>query len=116
MIKEETPQESLNRLTFWLAEYCSGSIDMNENSVSNVIRLLSNLPESGPEIDPLWVPIRVEEMPEFAQTLDYILMRFASRDSLNQIRNEILELTSAKGDLYQDQNRIDSCLKRRCPG
>lgn len=73
-------------------------------------------PAPSPKVDPSWSPGRSDEVPLFERVLNDVLMSCASREFLNIMRSELLDLAVTKGELYQDAAGVDSCLKRGLGG
>ena len=63
------------------------------------------------EVDPRRAPRLANEVPPFQQQLDRVILDLGGRNRLIEIREELMELSGAKGALYQDSLGVDSCLK-----
>lgn len=98
----EDPTDTVFRLLQWLV------------SVQSPLRTQDSSPEDW--INPGWAPKVADDVPAFELELDAMLMNLASRETLNEIRSELLSLSDVKGQAYQGADGIDSCLKRAFGG
>src|SRR5512139_4221264 len=85
-------------------------------SVENWRKPMTRLANEDKDIVTQWTPSTGNDLPTIERVIDEFLMYMQTDQAALDVRKELLDLYYAKAAFYQDQQGVDSCLKRGLHG